>query len=395
MYIIVAINSNSEPIEKIIKSFENQSVLPDFVLFVLDRINAVTKKFSDKFRVDYVYKKSGRSFDAGATRDYGLQRFEEITGEINDVLFLDGDCIPNEFVISEHLENLKRIENTPIVSCGRRVCYDKNQNPMGDIRDNFFTEKTNKWFFDDKNGKLLHSNFYHNYLIATHSCNLALNKEAIDICRRINKRLQNWYDKPYIITDNENRVFNSKFDGNWGAEDNFIGNIIFATGGFVFSTSKYSYVTHKYHESSSKLGSFNNWRKCNALTEKLYQYLLKDNVLKDYVLVDKIEDFKNPNDKFIEIPYLDYDYGLVNKMSVFDDCFCGEIISKISNVLDFYDEDYKRNYLKMFFCRYVFFDSVLRKEIKDEKLRLNFFSFVNDLLSTFITIEKGIIHVSS
>lgn len=394
MNTIIAINKNPESIHKIIKALENQVILPKIVLFVLDRVKIITKKYSNHFRVEYVHKDFGRNFDAGATRDHGLKRLEELTGEINDVLFLDGDCIPNKYVVSEHIENLKRTKGIPIVSCGRRMCYDKNHNPIGDIRDNFFTKSTNNWVFGDKNGKLLHSNFYHNYLIATHSCNLALNKEAIDMCKRINKRLQNWYDKPYIITENEERVFNLKFDGNWGAEDNFIGNIIFATGGFIFSTSKNSYVTHEFHEPSSKLGCFNNWRKCNALTEKLYHYLMKDNELREYLVVDKIEALKNSNDNFIEIPYFDFDFGLVKKIDVFEDVICGEIVEKMYNALFFYDETYKKNYLEMFFYRYICFDSIVNKEIKDEKLKAEFFGFVNDLLSTFITIEKGKICVA-
>jgi hypothetical protein len=65
-----------------------------------------------------------------------------------------------------------------------------------------------------------------------------MNLAAIKLC---------WEANGFISGDVK-RVFNSAFDGRWGGEDGFVGDVMFRYGGSVVALSERSQVTHLWHE---------------------------------------------------------------------------------------------------------------------------------------------------
>lgn len=387
--IIISRNQKNYLLE-IIKAFERQKISPKMLYFVFDRCEDNSenylKSIKSNIKIDFVIKNFGNNFCAGAARDYGLREYIKKYGEIEEVLFIDGDCIPNENVVKDHSENLKRI-NAPIISCGRRVSYDKSGENKGDIRDCCFSEylDNDNYVFDEKNGKLLHSYIFHWDTTVSHSCNLAFNRKAIDLCYSINKKL-----------NNSDRIFNSKFDGKWGYEDNFIGQILFLTNGYCFSTSINSFVEHKWHVLNSKN---NNTRK-NA---KIYKNLINDlkvminkkliytdNAL--MILKDKIKfDFKEIN------LFTNYEISIFYGINALG-CKILNTTNDISKNLTpyfesikYYDTKFKETYLKLLFSRNM---NVIKgdkfvKFNKDDFNEIKFKKFIKEVLLKYITIKDG------
>lgn len=234
--VIVPSHNQGTHIENIVRSYENQTLRPDILLFVFDRcsdnsVDIISNIITD-LNVSYTVKTKGDNFSAGMTRDYGLSKLSE---EYSVIIFTDGDCYPNETVVEDHYLNCT-IRSEPIVSCGRRMMQDVSGTYHEDERMNVWA---NGFSFVPRNGRVLLSTRVTQESIFTYSCSLAFNKYAIELCKDINYKLSG-----------ERRVFNPEFDGNWGGEDNFISDCLFRAGYWITLTDYRSYVKHPYHKPS-------------------------------------------------------------------------------------------------------------------------------------------------
>lgn len=254
--VIIPSHNQAKHIKEIIKGYEQQTILPDVILFVLDRCIDDSKEILDNVQsslnIQYIEKKEGNNFSAGMTRDCGVSYIEQHF-EYSMIVFTDGDCIPSKNLIKEHLENINNT-NKALVSCGRRIC----ENEFGAFEDD--ERNVGEWvngFGFEKNGRVLLSNKITIENILTYSCNLAFNKKAVELCKQINKEISN-----------SERVFNPEFDGSWGGEDNFISHCLYLTNNWIVLTSNDCFVTHYYHKEAIKNVEYKK-RIVSNLSEKL------------------------------------------------------------------------------------------------------------------------------
>lgn len=389
MVCIIPSHNQTKYIKHIIDGFNKQIVLPSMIFFVFDRCKESIKelsKINSNIPIDFVEKENGVSFDAGATRDFGLSKYIEKYGMPEHVLFTDGDCIPNEYVIAEHIENLNRID-TPILSCGRRIQYDKNDKSLGDKRDfhldKFFREKLPNTVFTSKNGKLCHNEFFNNYSCISHSCNLAINRKAIELSYMVNKLL-----------NCENRIFHKTFDGRWGGEDNFIGQIIFATTGYIFACSNKSHVIHKWHPTSNHIHYNNfNLKKCKFFLRDVKRLIHKgiipsDNIIdlyKNHIEIDII--FDDVGKIILHDSYgINEKINIIKKNNIYDD-----LVKYSIDKTEFNDKKLKEEYIKLFYSRNVnikYFDKHI-KYVKSKEYQLEFKNFLKELFNLYVTIKDG------
>ena len=292
--VIVPSHNQSKNIEKIVRAYEKQTVLPDLLLFVLDRCTddslEIISSITSTLNLQWIVKTIGENFSAGMTRDFGVDFVNDLPYEM--ILFTDGDCVPSEKVIEKHLENMKQ-SSRPIVSCGMRKMEDVSGNLLEDER--LDKNWINEFSFNDRNGRIIISNQLSLNTIFTYSCNLAFNKPAIELCKDVNKKLTN-----------DDRVFNSMFDGKWGGEDNLISHILYRTGNWVLMCDNKSWVEHIYHEEYPKLEIQKRRMLVDSLSRKLSVLILKgeiegpiQKVYKNYVInfgfSDVLNDIKNTN----------------------------------------------------------------------------------------------------
>lgn len=292
--VIVPSHNQSKNIEKIIRGYENQTIRPDMLLFVLDRCSDdsydVISSITTTLNLQWLVKMTGENFSAGMTRDYGLNYVKDL--DYNMILFTDGDCIPSELVIEKHLENVKQ-SNKAIVSCGMRKMEDVDGNLIQDER--LDKQWINDYTFTERSGRILTCNRFTLFDIFTYSCNFAFNKSAIELCKNVNKKLTN-----------DDRVFNSLFDGKWGGEDNLISHIMYRTGNWILMCDNKSWVSHIYHEEYPKLDLDKRKMLVLNLSRKLSVLILKgeidgpiQKVYKKYVInfgnVDLYNDIRNCN----------------------------------------------------------------------------------------------------
>jgi len=232
--VIVPSHNQAKHIQDIVTAYEGQTVKPDLLLFVLDRCSdnsaQILLNIKSSLNLEFIEKQHGSNFSAGMTRDVGIEYIEKY--DYDFVIFTDGDCIPNEFVVEEHIRNLKRTSKHA-VSCGKRMYQLESGEWIDDGR--------NQMDVFTSNGRVHLNRFFVTHMIVTYSCNLAFNKAAIKICKDVNIKLKGG-----------NRVFNSIFDGGWGGEDDFIGYCIYMTGGYIITCSNESMVHHYYHKTYDK-----------------------------------------------------------------------------------------------------------------------------------------------
>lgn len=282
--VIVPSHNQSKNIEKIVKGYEKQSLLPDLVLFVFDRCTDDSRirflKLNSKINVQCIIKTEGSNFSAGMTRDFGISYVLENYPNYKNIIFTDGDCVPSENLVNLHVECLKN-SSKPALSCGRRIMIDKNNVATDDERilNKFIAE----YSFTDKNSRLLISNSVTLDSILTYSCNLAFNKTAIDLCKRINN-----------ILSNSDRVFNPEFDGSWGGEDNFISDCLFRTGNNILLTSKDCYVEHIWHEYSEKNDIQTKIKIIKRLSNELKRNIIIGDLPGDYTVFEKNRNISLP-----------------------------------------------------------------------------------------------------
>lgn len=226
--VIIPIHNQGKYIKDILSHYEKQTMLPDELVFVLDRCtdnsNDILKEIdTNKFKIFWYIKEDGEGHQAGAARDFALS----IHSDSDFYIFTDGDCLPTELVVQKHVEALSF--DHPILSVGKRECYDQYGNCCGDTRTHFCES-----LFDADTVLLERS--YSSHLNIAYSCNFALNKKGVELCKGINKRLSN-----------SDRLFNSEFDGKYGFEDEMIGFQLFHFGGFVSVCHKDAHVKHMWH----------------------------------------------------------------------------------------------------------------------------------------------------
>jgi hypothetical protein len=257
--VIVPSHNQAEHIPKIISAYSNQTILPDLLLFVLDRYSEkIQEIFSKKILVKYITKTTGENFSAGLTRDFGVSFVQENYPDYNTIIFSDGDCIPSEKFLERHLENLN--QNFPIVSCGKRFKQDIDGKFQDDERCD--RKWVNEYSFTNKNGRMIVANYLTLETIFTYSCNLGFNKLSVELCQSVNEKL-----------GSGKRVFNSYFDGSWGGEDNFISHILYRCGGYILLTSEDCFVNHFYHLEQKKNHIEKN-KKLKELSKKLEAMVL-------------------------------------------------------------------------------------------------------------------------
>jgi len=323
--VVVPSHNQGKYISRIIRGYESQTVSPDLLLFVLDRCNDdsenIIRNTKTNLNVRYINKISGKNFSAGMTRDYGVTYIESYFPEYKTIIFTDGDCIPNENVVSLHLKNTNQ-SNKSIVSCGYRI----NETETGEWeKDKRFTHTD--ICNDKKLGRVVLSKKLTIDSILTYSCNFAMNKKAIETCKNIN-----------FVLSEKNRVFNPEFDGEWGGEDNFISNCIFRTGGYILLATEECSCYHYYHKESVGTNRVEIVRKLDRL---LVENILNNKLECDYL---EIEPIKN-----ISYPYLrsfNNIYKIISKENVVE-----EIISKIpTDIIDMDAVSLKR-YLRYILSR--------------------------------------------
>jgi hypothetical protein len=170
----------------------------------------------------------------------------------------------------------------------------------------------NEFSFGDRNGRIIISNQLSLNTIFTYSCNLAFSKSAIELCKEVNRKLTN-----------DDRVFNSMFDGKWGGEDNLISHILYRTGNWILMCDNKSWVEHIYHEEYPKLEIQKRRMLVDSLSRKISVLILKgeiegliQKVYKNYVIKfgfsDVLNDIKNTN----------YIQGLNSQLENFLDYVC-------------------------------------------------------------------------
>lgn len=275
--VIVPSHNQSNNIQKIIKGYENQTIKPDLVLFVFDRCSDDSRtRFSSlktTLNIRCAIKSTGDNFSAGMTRDVGISYVLDNFPEYKNIIFTDGDCIPSPRLVELHEECLGNSSNAA-VSCGRRIMISKDGIREEDER--IQNVWGNDYSFTDKNARLLVSNRVTLDSIFTYSCNLAFNKKAIDLCRKINFQISG------IM-----RVFNQEFDGSWGGEDNFISDCMYRTGNNILLTSKDCCVEHIWHEQSDKTDVTKKRQIHKKLSKQLMYHIINGEVQGNYIVFEK------------------------------------------------------------------------------------------------------------
>ena len=110
--VIIPSHNQSKHIYDIISGYENQTIVPDLILFVFDRCSDdsidLIKCIKSNLRIEYIEKFDGDNFSAGMTRDYGIDYVQKNYPEYEMIVFTDGDCIPSKRLVEIHLETLDR-----------------------------------------------------------------------------------------------------------------------------------------------------------------------------------------------------------------------------------------------------------------------------------------------
>ncbi len=315
--VIIPSHNQAKYINEIVSSYEKQITRPDIILFVLDRCTdesvEVLSNIKSTIKIEYVIKDFGKDFDAGSTRDFGLNKVLEYSPEI--VIFTDGDCIPSEYTVNRHVENLSQTK-IPSISIGPRKLETQEGLVLEDPR----LQERPECSFSEYNGRLIISSVFSKL---SYSCNLALNIQAIECLKNINKNISN-----------SNRIFNPEFDGIWGGEDNFVGESIYLAGGYLLLTSTDAYVTHKWHETKMEYTSFEvQKKKIKDLSKILYEKILNGEIVSQYTTVEKIKD-------------INY-YGVDRYNNIYTFLTLEDRVEEIMNFFAFLDFDMDRgSYIK-------------------------------------------------
>lgn len=361
--VIIPSHNQADNISKIIKGYEKQTKLPDLVLFVFDRCSDNSRqeflKIKTKLNIRCLIKNDGTNFSAGMTRDFGIDYVIKNFPEYTNIIFTDGDCIPSEKLVELHDDCLSH-SSCPAVSCGRRIMIEKNGIETEDERiDNSWG---NQYSFTDRNARLLVSNRVTLDSIFTYSCNLAFNKSAIQLCKRINS-----------LISNSDRVFNPEFDGSWGGEDNFISDCLFRTGNNILLTSKECYVKHIWHEESQRVGLDIKKQILKRLSNTLKQLIVIGDVAGDYTIFERNRNIGLPTGFF-------HQEANNIKRVVKDETGIDSILDKLK-----FPFEHKELYL---FSKYVLARNRIIIDAKENNPKKSDESYFIEKITDFITFSK-------
>lgn len=204
--------------DRIFRNLLVQSELPGEIIVGIDRgsedeqkeVMEIYKRLCDKASVQVPFRtivinkpkqKRKGDFFAGFVRN----SIEKLVAPESAIVFLDGDCVPQQDFIKEHKMRLPF--HLPVITFGKRVETERrNADPRLDNPE-FFNEGFFKGY-----GKILTNPKFISEGLVSWSCNLGMSPAA----RRLIKRFNALY---YGSTG----LFNPIFDGAWGGEDTFLG----------------------------------------------------------------------------------------------------------------------------------------------------------------------------
>jgi hypothetical protein len=259
MIVIIPIHNQAKNLYPVLTAYVKQTIAPKAIVLVCDRCAdesaqiaatfiAAFKTIGCDLHVTDTADSSMHGFGAGRTRDVGIHY--ALANNLNGpFLFSDGDCIPSPSLVERHA--LQLAVEQPRITCGLRYeTLPEGQTPdfpllgwktLGlDVQDDLRLNAS--WckhlVFGSCFDRLVLNPLVFERSWICWSCNLGMNLAAIDVCRRVNG----------ILDGDENRVFNSSFDGRWGGEDGFVGLTMFRTGNEVVALDRKSYVTHIWHK---------------------------------------------------------------------------------------------------------------------------------------------------
>lgn len=184
MHVIIINKDQQKYVKKMKKRLcsEKYGIEP---LFVFDRCKPVKN-------CNYIHNTTGEGFLAGQMRDLGAAEIDD------DILFLDGDKIPNGDIIHD-INSLKMKYDC--------ICYGlKPKYETSDYRKFMHNKNTDDIVPFQKNKC--------HFSCGTYSCGIWLSKEAIRALRNVNN----------------GRIFHPSFDGYWGDEDNFLADELYYLG---------------------------------------------------------------------------------------------------------------------------------------------------------------------
>lgn len=265
--LIVPLYKQSKYWQNLITGISRQSVMPDMVYVVIDRpvsdpgcVDSITKINSDYPAINIQIlvcnppnttpRTDRPEFFAGLARNIGLN--QAIHDGYDTFIFIDGDCVPQRKLVESHQAVCKA--PMPILSVGRRreASYrwcDKREVDSSLAHLNLFDEK----------GTLINSPELIKQCLIIWSCNIALNKLAVDRLIKFNE-----------VYYNRKELFSSDFNGEWGGEDSFLGIEAWYCRIFITTIgTKSSGVEHIDHPRPSTTHTINHKKYFDEQVERL------------------------------------------------------------------------------------------------------------------------------
>jgi len=272
--LIVPLHKQSNNWHLVADGIANQTVKPHKVYVIVDRIHLDPnptalediQKGCDRLFCEYeimyandlptympAWDGSSEPFLAGHRRNIAINKALE-DGCLN-LIFIDGDCVPQQRVVGDHLDKLSN--DLPIITIGRRR---EKEYSWKDYRE--YTPGLVHHCFFRKQGMLVQSVDVLKASLVVWSCNFAINYKAIKLIKKFN---QTYY--------NRDELFNSEFDGAWGGEDGFLGLTAWLCRIFITTISdNASGVKHISHPRPSNKYSIQHKK---YLDEKVEEMRLK------------------------------------------------------------------------------------------------------------------------
>lgn len=183
-------------------------------LFVVDRSTDNSIEILKALNQPYIFNSAGEGFLAGYSRDLGLSYLINLNSRIENTLFLDGDRISvgfNCFIIEQALSLYD-------------ICLASTVN---DYRKTFKDD----FAFNPDQGKFNNGVF---------SCGLLIRKEMIE----------------KILRFQGGRLFHKDFDGSFGEEDRYTGDIVYHLGG---TCGMFPKLLHLSGDSFSQIKDWNKY----------------------------------------------------------------------------------------------------------------------------------------
>lgn len=229
MNVLLAIPSRNQ-IQYLAEQMEavrKQTVMPCHVLYMADRPTGkerveAMKIIGDDPLIEYYPVTSqpdyiGRPqmtageewFLTGHVRNEAVKYIEKHP-EIDAVVFIDGDCMPEPDLIKAHADVLLN-NDRPCVSVGKRKESQYGWDDQRTTKDSFIN-----MFYDNPTEVEEEAWFVDSGVVWT--CNFGMNRVALSALKHLNKTLYG-----------REETFSSDFLGTWGGEDGFIGMECFYT----------------------------------------------------------------------------------------------------------------------------------------------------------------------